>query len=136
MGVIYNYETLSYAAETLGSFKKAFEKYGITTEEAKANFKDGGVIARAIQLLAEDNFCNYEHIAQTTFDSSLNLNELWKSFEAIESFYYKREANNSYADYEEEIQDKIYNYQVREMVKRNVEGTRKRRTAVRAITRR
>lgn len=107
--MICNYETLSYAADALGSFKEAFEKYGITEEEAKRNFLDGGVIAKAIQLFAEDNFCNYEHITQATFDSSLTFEEIRESFKAIESY----NEIDSNAAFEEEIQDKIYNYQVR-----------------------
>lgn len=109
MGVIYNYESLCYAAEALESFNKAFEKYGITAKEAKANFLNGGIIAKAINMCAEDNFCNYEHIAQFTFDSSLTFEEIRKSFKSAE-FY---DDMNSCADYEKEIQDKIYTYQVR-----------------------
>ena len=132
MREIYNYETLNYAAEALGSIKEAFKKYDISLEQAQANFLDGGVIAKAIRMYSENNFCNYEYIAQVTFDCSLTFKDIVDSFRAVEVY----DEIDSCADFEEEIQDKIYNYQVREMIKRNVEGTRKRRTAIRAISRR
>lgn len=132
MRKIYNYETLNYAAEAFNSFKEAFKKYEITEQEAKANFLDGGVIAKAIRMYGENNFCQFEHIAQATFDCSLTFKDIVDSFRAVEIY----DEVDSLADFEEDIQDKIYNYQVREIIRRNTTGVIKRWTAIRAITRR